>query len=605
MSTIGQGQSLDVTAGQTVSDVLLVGGGKLNILAGGAALNTRNEGGHDEVFAGGSVTGTVLSGSGLEVVYAGGTATGTRLVNGGYQWIHGGLALGSVVGLSGQMVITPGGTADGVTIQPAGALTVETGGTLIGTVANAGLLVLQSASFAGTLGGTGSVFVYFNENAGLGGTNDLVGDITVATGASLLLSATGAFSGRLVVQPRGIAELAHPLAAGSGPVVLEGQGGTLRIAGLVMPGNTIEALSHGDVIALPAVAWDPAARVTLGAGNLLEVSADGDAYALQLDPGQSFTRDIFRVVPEGGGTAVTLFRAPAPDDFDGDGTSDVLMGAPDGGLFTWLIEDAAYAAWWPLANPGVQGYRWVATGDFDGDGQADLMLRNDAGELVDWFFEDGQIAGWRVLGTAATAAASGRAVVEAADMTGDGTADLLLEAPNGALSAMVLSQGMFSRVAPIGNPALSGYGVFDTGDFNRDGTADLLLANANGDLIVWLLKDGAYAGWFPIGNARDEGFGVVGTGDFDGDGTTDLLLSNGDHDLITWLVADGGYADWAPVGNAWRQHFGMLRTGDYDGDGSTDILLVDGHGNLVVWTIEAGAFADWHPLGNNFGYGVL
>jgi autotransporter passenger strand-loop-strand repeat protein len=599
MTTVGSGQTLEVTAGQSV-DGVFVDGGTLIIRAGGSATNTLVDGGR-------------------EIVVAGGTATGTRVVNRGFQYVADGLALGSIAGFDGEVVVQGDGIADGVTIEAGGRLLVMSGGTLTGSVANAGSVRLETTSFAGTLSGAGTVSMMFYERVAIGGTNDLSGDITVTGPASLVLSATGAFSGRLTVagaspgwltpEDAGLLELTHPLAAGSGPLEIWGEGGTLQIDGLVMPGNVIEAFGWHDVIALPDLAWDPAGTVALRAGNLLEVTANGGTHVLHLDPTQDFSLDFFRLAQKGAGTAVTMVVQATPDDVNGDGTSDLLLGDADGWLSDWSVRNGAFDDWNPPAvwsNFIDAGQQLVAVGDFDGDGRVDLMERDGAGAFAYSSKLPLQYGpNWTWLDSTASDAGAGRSVVGAADTTADGAADLLLQSASSALSWMVMSQGDYGRMVPIGNPAASGYGLVGTGDFNHDGMADLLLADARGNLITWLLADGAYAGWQQVGSPYGAGYGFVGTGDFNRDGSTDILLADARGNLITWLMEGGRYAGWSQLGSPYAQGYGYLQTGDYNGDRTTDILLSDATGGLVVWSIVDGAVATWHSLGNVTGYGLL
>jgi hypothetical protein len=72
----------------------------------------------------------------------------------------------------------------------------------------------------------------------------------------------------------------------------------------------------------------------------------------------------------------------------------------------------------------------VGTGDFNGDGTTDLLLENDSGNLIDWIMQNGAYAGWNQIGNT-----SGYGVVGTGDYTGMQTAGILLENAQAATSS--------------------------------------------------------------------------------------------------------------------------------------------------------------------------
>ena len=74
--------------------------------------------------------------------------------------------------------------------------------------------------------------------------------------------------------------------------------------------GTIAHFGSGDAIDLEGIGL--ATSASLGSGNLLTISgAPSGPVTLQLDAGDNFTGDVFRVATDGaGGTLVTLDMAP-------------------------------------------------------------------------------------------------------------------------------------------------------------------------------------------------------------------------------------------------------------------------------------------------------
>jgi hypothetical protein len=95
-----------------------------------------------------------------------------------------------------------------------------------------------------------------------------------------------------------------------GVITFASSGGTLQIDGTTMPSNIISGFVSGDTFDLAGVAYDSGGSANLLAGNVLQITASGQNYDLNLDPSQSFTGDYFHINPLGGGTAVTEDNNP-------------------------------------------------------------------------------------------------------------------------------------------------------------------------------------------------------------------------------------------------------------------------------------------------------
>lgn len=213
---------------------------------------------------------------------------------------------------------------------------------------------------------------------------------------------------------------------------------------------------------------------------------------------------------------VVVDGMPLPNDFDGDGASDILWRhVGDGRNVIWRSANAATSL--AVAQVPSQAWEVVGSGDFNGDGASDILWRNSA---------DGRNVIWR---------------------SGDAATPLAV--------AQVPSQAW--QVAGIG-------------DFDGDGTSDILWRNsADGRNVIW--HSGSAATALAIATVPSQDWHVVGIGDFDADGESDILWRNvADGRNAIWLSADAGRQQ--AIATVPKQDWWVEATGDYDADGAWDIL---------------------------------
>jgi hypothetical protein len=335
----------------------------------------------------------------------------------------------------------------------------------------------------------------------------------------------------------------------------------------------------------------------------------------------------------------------ALDDFNGDGTSDLLWQNTNGSAAIWLMNGTTVlseATFGP--DPG-----WTllsGDSDFNGDGKGDLIWRNSNGAVSIWLMDGttvlsspifGPFPGWTLL--------SGNS-----DFNGDGKSDLIWQNSNGAVSIWLMDGTTVLSTENFG--PFPGWTLFSgTSDFNGDGKSDLIWQNSNGALSIWLMDGttvlssenlGPFPGWTLFSGKSDfngdgksdliwrnsngavsiflmDGTTVLsnptfgpfpgwtllsGDGDFDGDGKSDLLWRNGNGAVSMWLM-DGTTVLSTPTFGPFPGWTLLSGNSDFNGDGKTDLLWQGSNGGATIWLMDGTAVLNTVTYGLNAGWTVL
>jgi len=328
-------------------------------------------------------------------------------------------------------------------------------------------------------------------------------------------------------------------------------------------------------------------------------------------------------------------RAASAGDVNGDGFSDVVVGAPrydaggaDAGRVLAYLGGADGLPTTPSwtfdgDQPGaLLGSSVARAGDVDGDGFADVVIGvsgHDGGGL-----DEGRVLAF--LGSAAglvatpawtidgdqAGASLGACVASAGDVNGDGFADVVLGEPlrDGAgtdegRARVYLGSPLGLVVTPAWQQASGqagarfGASLASAGDVDRDGYSDVVvgaegftngLANEGAAFLYRGSPSGlsASAAWTAEGEQANARFGstVCGAGDIDGDGYSDVAIAA--------IAHDGGQVDegrvalfrgsatgvsassaWTAEGNQANADFGsaVASAGDVNGDGYSDLAI--------------------------------
>jgi hypothetical protein len=284
-------------------------------------------------------------------------------------------------------------------------------------------------------------------------------------------------------------------------------------------------------------------------------------------------------------------------DLDGDGDNDVVSAAHDGDMIAWYENtdgDGTFSAA-KVISTTANGAIEVYAVDLDGDNDLEVLsasFDNDSINIYDnQIGESGADADGFGPTVQITTRADGAEAVYAADIDGDGDADILSASWfDDTISYFDnrVNEGAGFPIETIVMPGARADAAQRAvaADLNGDGALDILTASANDDKIAWHANDGTR--WFSPQRviASDVGFpSDVATGDLDGDGDQDVATVSFDDDSVLWFEnTDGaGTFSTASVLTTTADGATSVYVADVDGDNDLDILSTSERDDTVSW----------------------
>jgi len=377
------------------------------------------------------------------------------------------------------------------------------------------------------------------------------------------------------------------------------------------PHASVPATNAGRVVVLSGADASVLFAVNGQAGGLLfgfavagagDVNGDGIPDVLVGAPDASFAGSLsgrFYVLSGAGGALLVArdgdgpgahygFSVAGPGDVNGDGTPDLLVGAPGSGMFgpgagrAALLSGSNGAALLQISGVDVVqcGFAVAATGDLSGDGLNDVLVGSphaspggvlQAGLVRAVSGASGEVL--LVLRGDQAGAQLGSSVAGLGDLDGDGVPDIAAGEPyvdaaplDQVGRALVFSGGDGALLHALTGSAASellGWSVAAAGDVDADGAADVLVGaiglgspgpGAGGTARILSGRDGSLLALFAGAATGDElGAAVAGAGDLDGDGQPDAVIGAPDSDLPASnagavLFFTGIHALWSDLG---------------------------------------------------------
>jgi hypothetical protein len=328
-------------------------------------------------------------------------------------------------------------------------------------------------------------------------------------------------------------------------------------------------------------------------------------------------------------------RVASAGDVNGDGFSDVVVGAPhydvggaDAGRVLACLGSAdgmpTTPSWTVDGDQpgGLFGSSVARAGDVNGDGYSDTVVgasgydngETDEGRAYAFLGSASGLAAtpaWIVEGNQ-VGAALGACVASAGDVNGDGYSDVVIGAPLYDGVGVDEGRALVYRGSPVGLSPLPdwiagagqagarfGASVSSAGDVNRDGYPDVVVGapafsdGQAGEGAAFLYRGSASglaanASWTVEGEQAVARFGstVATAGDVDGDGFSDIAVAPIAHDagqldegrVSLYRGSAAGLAAsaaWTAEGNQSNAEFGssVASAGDVNGDGYSDLVI--------------------------------
>ena len=233
----------------------------------------------------------------------------------------------------------------------------------------------------------------------------------------------------------------------------------------------------------------------------------------------------------------------------------------------------------------------IAAADLNGDGHADLAVTNAGNDTVGVLLSkgDGSLAAQQTYAVGGIPRS-----IAAADLNGDGHADLAVTNGGGTTISVLLGKGDGSFAAQQTYAVGSGPWGITAADLNGDGHPDLAVTNTGGTTVSVLLNNGTGvfttpAPTYAVGSSP----GAIATVDLNGDGHPDLAVTNESDKTVSVLLGkgNGGFAaqQTYAVGSApWG-----IAIVDLNGDGHPDLAVTNESDKTVSALLDRAGLASF------------
>ncbi|HNO80431.1 MAG TPA: VCBS repeat-containing protein, partial [Phycisphaerae bacterium] len=313
-------------------------------------------------------------------------------------------------------------------------------------------------------------------------------------------------------------------------------------------------------------------------------------------------------------TSANVARSVFAADLDGDGDADVLSASEVDDKIAWYENTDGLGTFGPqqIITTAANAAFSVFAADLDGDGDADVLTASVSDDTIAWYENIdglGDFDSQHIITTAADGAIS----IYAVDLDGDGDFDVLSASDHVAWYENIDGLGNFGPQKAISAINYSLYSVI-AADLDGDGDADALSVSVDDGKTAWYKNIdglGTFGQENVIGTTPYAAFSIFAA-DLDGDGDTDVLSESSYEGKFVWYENTDGLGGFGPEKVITTSAYGVqaVAAADLDRDGDLDVLAGATVENEIAWyenTDGRGSFGPQQIIttDTNSPYGVI
>lgn len=269
------------------------------------------------------------------------------------------------------------------------------------------------------------------------------------------------------------------------------------------------------------------------------------------------------------------------DDFDGDGTPDLITTTSGGGGIIGLHRNPGYDGMFTdreLVNNSYFYPEVVEINDVDNDGDQDFMFGLDGG-VIGWLENTNGQGSFDTRMNLISSQQSNIKYFVNEDIDGDGDLDVVASArsPNASIGwyENLNGAGDYGPLQEVFSNGLFTVNEVHAFDFDGDEDLDLLACSLSADALYWFENTDGQGNFGPSQqiNSTLTRIGTTYAADVDGDGDLDVLATSDNTNILVWYENTDGLATFGPAQQlATSVGSEELRAIDLDNDGDEDIL---------------------------------
>jgi len=304
------------------------------------------------------------------------------------------------------------------------------------------------------------------------------------------------------------------------------------------------------------------------------------------------------------GTVSAPLAAPLPDDFDGDGKSDIA----------WFRQSSKQASIWRFDGTAVTSgianvlaasrtSYIVGTGDSNADRKADILWYDPSSAQLSLWQMNAFTASAQVISNPVT---SNWVPVAYTDLDSDGRADIVFRRISGDKTTVVVwKMNGATRVSSTATVLNGRYPEMFVGSVRAAATPSLVLRRNSGEVYTASIIAGSVSGLARVVNsaglaepsvaARNS---ILSLADVTGDGVDDIIWRSQPGPLYFWHMVDGAKSQSCSIVTSLGSTWEVAGFPDLDGDGDRDVLVRSSRSASVrFFKMESGLPVSTIPIG--------